>query len=217
MNRKIISAVAIVVILVSVAALHSSLNGPTADLEPYAAWGWGTAEATAKLLNNQGEIAVIYPRFTHYKIMNPRIKAQLDSFKKALGKESRIAIAIIEPATVDPPSMTKVGLCFSADQFEAISKKHSKASAIVSFVGIPPLTEGNIRAVKEHGAKWVVASDYGPDYKKFLERRVMTLAVVPRTTETLELPKARTLQERFDQEYEVMTADKTPELPQVIR
>jgi hypothetical protein len=212
-KRQIVGALAIVAIVVSVGFTVSSLRGPRTSVTSYQALGWGAAQETAKFLQNQGEIALICPDFGDFKVLNPRYNALLKSFKKAIAKDTKLRISTVERAPVKPPTMARVGVYLSAAQYEDLSNKYGKAGAIVSFAALPNLTDDNLRAAQASGAKWVVVSDYGADYKQLLTRQAMHMAIVPRLTDPPELPKARTLQEQFEREYELITPSRASELP----
>jgi hypothetical protein len=83
--------------------------------------------------------------------------------------------------------MAKVGIYLSLEQFDQISQKYAKANAIESFVGIPPLSHKSISAVKEHGVRWVVASESGSRYEKELRNHAIPMATTdqPYTEPTL--------------------------------
>ena len=204
LHKKIISTVAVVAIVASILAIISNLKPPKADIKPYEALGWGAAEETAKFLNNRGNVVVVYPNFGNYKVLNPRFESLLKSFKKALSKNKQITLVNIEQAPVEPPSMSKVGIYLPSEQFDLISQKYAKASAIVSFVGIPTLSDKSIQAVKENGARWVVVLESGLRPDQQLKNHAIFMAIVPRAGESGKLSTGRTLRERFDQEYEVI-------------
>ncbi len=212
MKRQAIAIAAIVVIVIAVGITISNLRAPKASVTTYQALGWGAAQETARFLNNQGQIALICPDFGKFKILNPRYDALLKSFQKELSRTG-VRIAEIERAPVNPPTMARVGIYITPEQYDAFSKKYAKASAIVAFVTLPILTDESIRAAQASGAKWLLVCDYGAQYKQLLAKEAMRWAIVPRLQDPPEFPKPRTLQEQFEREYEVITPSRVSELP----
>jgi hypothetical protein len=212
-KRTMVAALAVVAIVVSIGLTISTLRGPKTPLTPYQAWGLGAAQATGKFLQDQGGVVVVCPDFGKFKILNPRYDALLKSYTKTVAKQTHLRVEAVERVPVPPPTMARVGIYLSAEQYEALSSKHAKAGAIVSFIGLPSLTDVNIAAAQKTGAKWVVVSDYGADYKRLLGKQAMQLAVVPRLQDPPEFPKPSNLQEQFEREYEVLTPARSADLP----
>ena len=213
-NRQVIAAVAIVAIVISVGLTISNLRAPKASVTSFQALGLGAARETARFLRNQGDIALICPDFGKFKIPNTRYDALLKSYTKTIAKTTGLRITQVERAPVNPPTMARVGIYLSGEQYDALSKKYAKSSAIVAFVALPSLTDSSIRAAQASGAQWLIVSDYGPEYKRLLAREAMRLAIVPRLQDPPEFPKPRTLQEQFEREYEVITPNRASELPE---
>jgi hypothetical protein len=212
-KRKLIAAVAIAAILISLALGFFQLRLPSTDLAIHQALGWGAAQETARLVGSQGEIVVICPDFGEFKILNPRYEVLLKSYRKSLAKSTQLRIIALERAPVEPPTVAKVGVYLSPEQYDNFSQKHAKAGAIVVLVGLPPLSDASIREAQAAGAKWLVVSHYGAGYKRLLARQAMQRAIVPRLDEVQEFPKPRTLQERFEREYDVLNPDRVAQLP----
>lgn len=211
-KKHLIMAAAIAAIVISVGVTVSKLRPPRASVETYQALGWGAAQETARFLNDRGDIALITPDFGEFKLLNRRYDALLKAYRKALSKTG-VRIAAIERAPVKPPTMARVGIFLAPEQYDALSRKHAKAAAIVAFVALPNLADDSIRAARAEGAKWLVVSDYGADYKQLLAREAMRLAIVPKLKDPPEFPKPRSLQEQYEREYEVITPAQAAELP----
>ena len=85
---------------------------------------------------------------------------------------------------------------------------HANVGAVVLFFGFPQLADPELETLKKSGAKIVVVSSFHPGYQRLLERQAIHLAIVPRPgASTAEVQPARTVRERFDQEYMIFTAE----------
>lgn len=212
-KKNLIVAGAMGAIVIAVALSLSALSPPRTDLATYQARGWGAALETARLVGNQGEVALIMPDFGEFRILNSRYDALVKSYRNSLAKSTKLRITALERAPVNPPMVAKVGVYLSAEQYELFSKKHARAAVIVVFAGLPPLSDESIHEAQRAGANWLVVSDYGAGYKRLLARHAMERAIVPRLEDVPEFPKPRSLKERFEREYEVLTPSRAAEFP----
>ena len=194
-------------------SLYFALAGrsPKIDLNPYAALGAVTAEETAKLLGNQGRVLVMV-RDTGAD-RNPSVEAELKAFRQTLKKHAGLS-QVTEKIRVTPMLMMATGGGVPPDQLFKALATHANVGALVLFGGLPPLAEPELETLKKSGVKIVVVSSFHPGYRRLLEQQVIHLAIVPRP----EAPPPgaqppRTLRERFDEDYAIVTPADAARLP----
>jgi hypothetical protein len=179
-------------------------RGTKLDLGTYEALGAVTAEETVKLVGEQGGVMVMARDTGAAK--NPSVEAELGAFQQTLKKHAGLSL-VIEKIPVTPMLMMSTGGGVPPDQFLKALETHTNLRAIVLFFSFPPLAEAELEALKKSGVKTVVVSSLHPGYKELLDRQAIQLVIVPRADAPPPgAPAARTLRERFDQEYTVIKA-----------
>ncbi len=186
-------------------------RSPKINLDPYVVLGAVTAEETAKLLADKGLVLVMVRDTGADK--NPSVEAELNAFQQSLKKHPGLRL-VTERVQVTPMLMMATGGSVPPDQLFKALETHANVGALVLFFGFPPLADPQVEALKKSDVKIVVVSSLHPGYKRLLERRVIHLAIAPRT----EAPPARsqapwTLRERFDQNYLIVTPVEAARLP----
>jgi hypothetical protein len=179
------------------------------NLGTYEVLGAVTAEETAKLLGNKGQVLVL-ARDTGAD-RNPSVEAELKAFEQTLKKHTGLSL-ITEKIQVPPTQMMATGGGVPIDQLFKALEAHANLGAVVLFFGFPQLADSEVDALKKYGVKTVVVSAFHPDYKRLLDRQAIHLAIVPRPDSPEPGAQApRTLRERFDLDYAIITAsDATP-------
>jgi hypothetical protein len=197
----------------AVAALYFGFAGrsPKLNLDPYEVLGAVTAEETAKLLGDKG-LVLVMARDTGAD-RNPSVEAELNAFQKTLKKHPGLRL-VTERVQVTPMLMMATGGGVPADQFFKVLETHANVGALVLFFGFPALADRELEAFEKYGAKTVVVSSFYPSYKRLLERRAIHLAIVPREEAPQPSSQApRTLRERFDQDFIIVTSVEAARLP----
>jgi len=186
-------------------------RSPKINLDPYDVLGAVTAEETAKLVANKGEVLIIVRDTGPDK--NPPVEAELKAFQRILKKTPRLS-AVVERIRVNPMMMMATGGGVPPDQFLKALATHPNSAAVVLFFGFPQLADAELEKLKQSGAKVVVVSSFRPGYKQLLQRQAIQLAVVPRQDIMPPITQTpRTLRERFDQLYTTFTPADTAHLP----
>jgi len=181
------------------------------NLDTYEVLGAVTAEETAKLLGNKGQVLVMARGTGANK--NPSVEAELKAFQQTLKKQPGLSV-VAEKVEVTPMQMMATGGGVPPDQLFKALATHANVGAVVLFFGFPQMADPDLEALKKSGAKIVVVSALHPGYKRLLERQAIHLAIVPRPDAAPpEAQAARTLRERFDQEYMVITPVEAARLP----
>jgi len=187
------------------ASIYYSFSGrsPKIDLDSYSVLGAVTADETAKLLGNKGQVLVIVRDTGADK--NPSVEAELKAFQQTLKKQKGLGV-VTEKIQVTPMLMMSTGGGVPPDQLFKMLETHANVGALVLFFGFPQLSDPELEALKKTGVKTVVVSSLRPGYPRLLERQAIHLAIVPRPD--AQLPgsqKPQSVRERFDQEYIILT------------
>ncbi len=179
---------------------------PKLDVDTYEVLATVTAEETAELVGNQGQVLVIVRGAGTGKIAS--VNAELEAFQRASKKRPGLKVAV-ERVLVKPMMMMGTGGGLPSALFFKALEAHPNSAAVVLFFGFPQLSEAEFEALKKTGAKVVVVSSFHPGYQQLLEREAIQLAVVPRPNAaeaSAAAPPGRTLRERFDQDYVLLRA-----------
>ncbi|MCX6926452.1 MAG: hypothetical protein NT154_25075 [Verrucomicrobia bacterium] len=178
-------------------------RAPKINLDPYDVLGAVTAEETAKLLGNKGRVLVV-ARDTGVN-KNPSVEAELKAFQHTLKRQPGIKV-VTEQIQISPNQMMATGGGVPPELFLKALATHAPLDAVVLFLGFPQLSDPELDALKTSGIKTVVACALRPGDQRLLERQAIHLAIVPRSDpQTSEAPAPRTLRERFDQQFSILT------------
>ena len=194
-------------------AIYFALAGGSQkiNLGPYDVLGAVTAEETAKLLGNKGQVLVM-ARGTGANI-NPSVEAELKAFQQTLRKQTGMSV-IIDKAQVSPNQMMATGGGVPTEMFLKAIETHPNLGALVLFMGFPQLNDAELEGLKKSGVKIVVACTIRPSDRQLIERQVIHLALVPRSDPPpTGAPAPRTVRERFDQEFTIITPGAAARLP----
>jgi len=200
--------IAVVAIGVAVVSLYFAFGrrSQKINLDAYDVLGAVTAEETARLIGNKGQVLLMIPDTGANK--NPSVEAEVKTFQQTLKKEKGINV-IVEKIPVTPMLMMATGGGVPPEQFFKVLEKHGNVSGLVLFFSFPDLTDTQVESLKKYGAKTVVVSSFRQGYKRFLEQGGLHLVIAPR----LDTPPAtaqtpRTIRERFDQDFSIITPEE---------
>lgn len=188
-----------------VMAVYWGLKGhsPRIDLDPYEVLGAITAEETAKLLRAPGPVLVMARGAGAQE--NPSVEAQLRAFERSLKAQGGLRQVTVR-VEATPMLMMATGGGIPPEQLFAALAAHANVVAVVLFGGLPALSDPEVEALRKRAVKLVVVSSFRPDYERLLEQGVLHLAVVPRPdAPPPAVERSRTLRERFDREYLLIT------------
>jgi hypothetical protein len=189
----------------AVVAIYFALAGRSQkiNLDLYDVLGAVTAEETAKLLGNKGQVLVIARGAGANK--NPSVEAELKAFQQTLKNQKGMSV-ITEMMQVSPNQMMATGGGVPPEQFLKALETHANLGAVVLFMGFPQLTDSDLEGLSKSGVKIVVAGALRPGDRQLIERQAIHLAIVPRSDSPLPgAPAPRTVRERFDQEFTIIT------------
>ncbi len=209
-KKKQVAIAALLAIFTSVASLFFTMGDRPAkiDLTPELALGQGMAEETSRLLGNKGEIVVVKLNSKDRK--GTREETKISAFVKTLSKGGGIMVTGMECLNMSPLDPPKE---FDSAMFFAILEKYPKVSAIVSFVGAPPLTDEEIGMLDQNIPKVIVLENLRSGLRKFFEEGVIQVAIVRQRDVSLKFSKKPgTPRECFDQTYKVITTETASSL-----
>src|ERR1039457_2174189 len=86
--------VAVIAVAAAVISVYFAMTGPSQkiDLDPYKSLGTVTAEETAKLIGNKGQVLVMVRDMGANK--NPSVEAELKAFQQALKGQKGVTVLI---------------------------------------------------------------------------------------------------------------------------
>jgi hypothetical protein len=206
-------AMAILAVGAAAIALYLAFGNrpPEINLDTYNVLGAVTAEETAKLLGNKGRALVMVRDTGPDK--NPSVEAELKAFQQTLKQHTELTV-LVQKVQVTPMLMMSTGGGLPPEELFKALETHAKIDAAVLFFGFPQLTDMQLTALKKTGVKTVVVSSFRPGYQRLLERQAIHVAIVPRLeAQSPAAPASKTMRERFDQEYLVMTSVESPKSP----
>jgi hypothetical protein len=179
-------------------------RSPKINLSTYEALGAVTAEETAKLLGNKGRVLVMAHDTGSDK--NPSVEAELEAFQRTLKKHAGLS-QVTERFAATPMLMMATGGGVPQEQLARALEAHGDITALVLFCALPPSADSELVTLRKRGVKTVVVSSFRSEYGRLLKQGAVHLAIAPQPESPP--PGAqppRTLRERFDQDYVIITA-----------
>jgi hypothetical protein len=181
------------------------------SLDIYEVLGAVTAEETAKLLGDKGQVLVMARDTGEARFQS--VEAELKAFQQTLKKRPGMSV-VVERIQIQPMQMMATGGAVPTEQFFRALQMHANLGAVVLFSAFPPLADPEIETLKKTGVKVVVVSSFRPNYEQLLARQAIHLAIVPRPEPPpADAPPARTVRERFDQENLILSSGNASRSP----
>ena len=210
-NSKQALAVAglILVILASLTWIYvTEVAAPKINLPLHQGVGLVLAEETSKVLGNKGQVVIIAINSRKF----PELKAQLAAFEKALKGLGGIKVKETYMVETNDDPKYGVGTGLSAKHFLKIRKKYADADAIVSFVGVPNMTDEDFTGLKKT-PKFIAETRSPEKSVKLFQKGVLQVAIISRFVFPAPGPKnPHTPREWFDQYFQIVTAASLPPL-----
>jgi hypothetical protein len=195
--------------LVTAACLYYLLHKPTEKAEQAAtdaseALGQRAAEEVARLVGNHGEIAVLSPAIAPGQA--PTFVAQMERFTRTLKKHGiKIGATKLMPGGL---TALVLGTGLPAGDYVALLEQAPNAGAIVSFVGPPNLSPGELQKLQANRPPLVVVDTFGVSKGRalsaMLEAKAVALAFVP--LNSLEVANEKQQSNLFDRYYRILRA-----------
>ena len=195
-NRKIVVVVSFVMIVISIFLLARSFSPVriSSTPVPWVVLGKVTAQETVRLLNGRGQIVIVKEALDNDR----SVTIPLQAFRKVISAAGIQIIATVNATRGQPDAIP-------AKQFFQLLEQYPKASAIVSFVGAPRLTDLEIPQVRSNAPPWIVLNEPFP-YKleHLISDDIVQLAVISGPGATA-VTHPKTVPELFDRYYQFVT------------
>jgi len=169
------------------------------------------AEEVGRLLGGPGKVLIISRQIRHE---GPDARReQVASLTAALHHHATLKLVGTEWVPRPPVGVMDLGEV-SEQQLLAAVEKNPVANAVVVFAGLPPCSQPLVDKLAARSLKLVAVTGYGPTLRRWLDSKVLALAVAPRMEDLpAGTPAPKTAQEWFQREFEIITPETVGRLP----
>ena len=189
---------------------YSQFGAPKYNVGLHKRIGEVLAEQTAKVVGAKGRLVLL----TIPSGADPELKTQLEAFQRTLKRLGQYDIKEHEVDTKDQAKY-RAGGGLSGRKFVRAVKNHPHADAIVSFIGIPTLSNDEVAELGTR-PKFIAESCSSEHLSELFKQQILQAAVVSRFVFPASGPhKPKTPQEWFDKRYQVVTASEVGSITQV--
>ncbi len=210
-HRILRLSVASLVIIASAAWLYVSWRwqtGPIRDHRTDELLGWGVAEETIRLMTEAGQVVVVAWRPDPLTGGSAAPEVRVQEFLRCVRLRPHVrlrAVERVDPQQFDQEAMQLRGV------FPALLKKYPAADLFVSFVGIPDLDTAPLLRDGHRLPKFVVVTSQTPALQTFFDRKLVTVAIVPRGRSILlSHDDVESIPAQFECLFQVVTASNLP-------
>ena len=168
---------------------------------------------TARLIADKGDIVLVVLNAGEMGSLVAESQAQ--GFLESIAEHQNIKVLATEKLSTNsrPGQAPEVCMGLPSPLLFSILEKYPHASAIVSFIGSPILTEEEMDQIGEKAPKIAVVAHFQNGLKNLFDHKVVQLAIVPRSRAQPAPPAAAgSLDEKFNQEYELITTENAESL-----
>ena len=200
--------VATVAVGTAVIFVYYALAGrsPKVNLDTYTVLGTVTAEESARLAGNKGQVLMMIPDTGPNK--NPSVEAEVKAFEQALKKQKGMS-TVAERVEATAMTMMATGGGVPVEQFFKGLEKHKGVAVLALFFAFPDLGDAELEIFKKYGVKTIVVSSPRSNYKRFLDQGAIQLVISPRQdTPPATTQPPRTIRERFDQDFVILASEQ---------
>jgi hypothetical protein len=203
-KQKLLALSALFVILGSGLWIYRTEFGPpNINIPLHQAVGEVMAEETSRLVGHAGSVVIV----TTDSPQARELKIQVEAFQKQLKRLGGITVK--ETVTLDPGDNPKyrAGAGLSGKRFLKIVRKNPGASAIVSFVGAPQLSDAEIAQLKS--TPKFIAETHSPEkLMSLFQKKILSAAIVPRYEFPAPGPrKPHTGREWFEHYFQILASE----------
>ncbi len=209
--RVIVGAVAGLVLLIAVVFIGSTLlsHSPKTNHAPFIGVGQTVARATASLVQEQGQIAVILPE--GYQTDDLSVHDEWQAFCAELKRHP--GVHLLGTEIVDLPTLAEFGL--TQIQAADILNKYPTINVLVSFCGIPPWNQAELSALPRPAPKIVAVAGGDVPIKGYLASGIAAVVIAPRIPPRTTATQPRSPAEWFDRSFQVYTPENYQSLPEL--
>jgi hypothetical protein len=173
------------------------------DTNRFSALGTVMAQKTVPLCEGKGGVVLVVSE--NDKDQTTPSGLAFDAFRKALGN----SVQVTATEVVQTPTVIMRGIePLPVEKFIELLQKHSGADCLVSFVGVPLLTPGQIAQLPSPRPRVVVVVAHNIPTKAMFARQAVSLAALPKPPSDQPLA-GRTAQEVFDSQYQLVSIGTT--------
>jgi len=203
-KQRVLLLVAVVVILISLVLIFRRTARPAApDLLGFSVVGEVAAEETARLLNGQGGVAVIFVDPSGGGLPG------MEVVQRALAKKLRQGTGL----RITSEDVVSYGAQELSRQVVELVKKRAAADAIVIVGGTTKLHTEDFTSLPKSHPKLVSVLAFGPgEVLQLFETETLGLAVTSRVREAPVTTGALSVRDSFAAQFVVVTATNTDEL-----
>ena len=206
MDKKtlIIAALAILAIVGATVRMVTSNSEGTSrvNLKPFEQLGAEAAAETAKLLNNQGSVVVVFEVLEGVK--SPNNEAQIKGFKSGLARTKGVTLKEVKEIKRDMSGDPRE---WPTGQASQIASFGAGAGAVVLFGNFPQsLSPADVAALKGSSAKIVVVTGQSPLLTSLMAQGIVRVAIVGRTPPKPAPTTPENQAQWFDRVYTVLRA-----------
>lgn len=201
-----IAGLAAVIALAVAWILVQQRDAARVDTRPSEGVGRVMAEETARQLERREKKRVV---ILSMEGPDAQLQVQEASFLEHL-RTLCPAVEIKETVRVAPEGQKRYGpgVGLSARRFVRTVENNVKADALVSFIGLPDGKAPELAGLTNKVPRFIaLARDLG-DVRRFLDRRWLRAAIVPRFEYPAPAGEPRTPREWFDRQYQVVTTNE---------
>jgi len=180
------------------------------NLQPSAAAGEVLVGEVARLAGGSGQVILISRPLT--KGEPDATGERVTAFTEALRRQPTLKLAT-EWAPRPPGVVMDLG-AITPEQFLSGLDKNPGANVLVVFAGLPSWSQTMTEKVASRSLKVVAVCGYGPNVRRWLESKALSLAVVPRFDDPpAGAPAPKTAKEWFEREFQFITPASLAQLP----
>lgn len=177
------------------------------DSNRFSVLGTVMAGKTAQLCEGKGGVVLVVSE--NDKDQATPYGLAFDAFRKGLGN----SVPVTATEVVQTPRVIMRGTePLSAEKFAELLQKYSGADCLVSFVGVPVLTPGQIAQLPSPRPRVVVVVTHGLPSKAMFASKVVCLAALPKPPSDQPVTSG-TPQQLFDSQYQLVTPETAATLP----
>ncbi len=208
-KKLIVTGSVLAIICSGIWIYRTEFAQPVFNAKLHEAVGQIMAEETSRLLGHNAKLVIVAMDTRHA----PELKLQIESFEKHLAMLGGITVK--NRIMLDPGENPKfrAGSGLSEKRFLKIARKSSDVDAIVSFVGMPEITDTNLASLKS--IPKVIAETHSPEKLiNLLNKKILNIAIVPRFEFPAPGPRTpETSRQWFDHYFQVVSAETALPLP----
>jgi hypothetical protein len=210
-SKQLAMTLALLACAVAALLLRRQFSSPTVNLRPSAAVGEVLADEVGRLLGGAGKIVLLSRQLS--KDGPDATGERVASFTVALQHRATLKLAATEWVPRPPAGTMDLG-AVTPEQLLAAMEKNPEANALVVFAGLPAYSKSLSDELAARSVKLVAVCGYGPVARRWLESKVLALAVVPRFDDPpADAPAPKTAKEWFDREFQLLTPESLGRLP----